>query len=327
MKPTVDIIIINWNHRNYLRNCLEAIKSQTYAAIETTIIDNGSTDNSREWLARNYPNIQLFKFSENSGFSRAFNYAVKNTTSPFLLSLNPDVVIQPSFIAELIQTISEDDRIGIVTPKLLRADDLALLDSTGLFIDRRRRPYDRGQMFADRGQYDSQREVFGACGAAALYRRTMLEDLAQNGEYFDEDFFAYYEDVDLAWRAQARGWRAIYVPHATATHVRGWGDTLRKSRERDEWKGPRLALCNRYLMIVKNDALGYLILDTPLILAAEIPHLIYISIRRPSVLLGIVDFFQKLPSIWRKRRQIRQRQLIGDHQIRHWFTQSRYQEG
>jgi GT2 family glycosyltransferase len=235
--------------------------------------------------------------------------------------------VQPGFIAELVQTITEDDRIGIVAPKLLRAENLAVLDSTGLFIDRCRRPYDRGQMCDDRGQYDNHREVFGACGASALYRRTMLEDLAYHSEYFDEDFFAYYEDVDLAWRAQARGWRAVYAPQATATHIRGWGDTLRKCMERREWKGPRMALCNRYLTIAKNDSLRNFILDMPLILAAEIPRLVYIAIRKPPILLGITDFIQKLPSIWRKRRQIHHRQLINDRQIRHWFMQPRGKEG
>jgi GT2 family glycosyltransferase len=324
MQPAVNTIIVNWNHRNYLESCLKALKTQTYPTLEITIVDNGSVDGSVEWLTHYYPGLQLLAFSENAGFSRAFNYAVKSTTHPFILSLNPDVVVQPGFVAELIQTISEDDRIGVVTPKLLRADDPAFLDSTGLFIDRRRRPYDRGQLCTDRGQFDNLRVVFGACGAAALYRRTMLEDLAYNGEYFDEDFFAYYEDVDLAWRAQARGWQAIYTPRAIAAHVRGWGDTIRKSQERREWKGPRLALCNRYLTIVKNDTLHNLILDIPLILAAEIPRLVYFAMRKPSLLLGIVDFFQKLPSIWRKRRQIRHRQLIGDDQLRHWFMQSHY---
>jgi GT2 family glycosyltransferase len=327
MKPAVDIIIINWNNRNYVENCLDALKTQTYPALEITIVDNGSTDGSIEWLTRSYPHLHLLSFGENCGFSRAFNQAVDSTTKPLILSLNPDVVVQPGFVVELVQTMSKDDQIGIVAPKLLRADNPAVLDSTGLFIDRRRRPYDRGQSCDDRGQYDNQREVFGACGAAALYRRTMLDDLSHNGEYFDEDFFAYYEDVDLAWRAQALGWRAIYAPQAIATHIRGWGDTLRKCQDRRDWNGPRLALCNRYLTIAKNDTLNNFMLDMPLILAAEIPRLVYIAIRKPSILLGIADFFQKLPSIWRKRQQIRRRQLIGDHQLRHWFIQPRCKEG
>lgn len=323
MNLVVDIIIVNWNHRKHLETCLEALIHQIYPTLKITIVDNGSQDGSVEWLTQHYPHLHLLTFSENIGFSRAFNYAVKNTTGDFILSLNPDVVAQPTCIAELILTIGEDERIGIVTPKLLRADDPALLDSTGLFLDRRRRPYDRGQLSADRGQYDSQREVFGACGAAALYRRSMLEDLAYDGEYFDEDFFAYYEDVDLAWRAQARGWKALFAPRAIATHLRGWGDTLRKSPDRIEWRGPRLALCNRYLTIVKNDALRYFLLDTPIILAAEIPRLLFLVFKKPSILLGIPDFFHKLPAIWRKRRQIRDRRLMADPQMRHWFLQPR----
>jgi GT2 family glycosyltransferase len=300
---------------------LKAIRAQTYPNLEITIVDNGSVDHSVEWLAQNYPQLHVFAFNENRGFSRAFNYAVHHTTGPFILSLNPDVVVRAGFVAELVQTMDEDQQIGIVTPKLLRADNPALLDSTGLFLDQRRRPYDRGQLHEDRGQYDTVGEVFGACGAAALYRRRMLEDLALGDEYFDEDFFAYYEDVDLAWRAQARGWRAVYAPEAIATHVRGWGDTLRKSREKREWRGLRLAICNRYLTIVKNDSLRYFILDTPKILVTEIPRLAYLALRQPSTLLGFVDFFRKLSSIRCKRKQIRSRQLVDDTRIRQWFVQ------
>lgn len=321
MKPIVEIIIVNWNHRNYLGSCLEAIRAQTYPNLEITIIDNGSVDHSLDWLAQNYPQLHVFAFNENRGFSVGFNHAVHHTTGPFILSLNPDVVVQPDFVAELVQAMDMDQQIGIVAPKLLRADNPALLDSTGLFLDHRRRPYDRGQLHEDLGQYDTQEEVFGACGAAAFYRRGMLEDLALDGEYFDEDFFAYYEDVDLAWRAQARGWRAVYAPKAIATHVRGWGDTLRKCREKREWKGLRLAICNRYLTIVKNDAIRYFIVDMPQILVTEIPRLAYLAVKQPSTLLGFVDFFQKLSSIRCKRKQIRDRQLVDDTRIRQWFVQ------
>jgi hypothetical protein len=221
----------------------------------------------------------------------------------------------------MVWAIGQDERIGMVAPKLVWADAPTVLDSTCLLIDRRRRPYDRGQGEVDRGQYDDQSYVFGACGAAALYRRAMLDDLALGGEYFDEDFFAYYEDADLAWRAQLRGWRCIYAPRAVATHARGWGDALRKKgHAAKDGRGPRLALRNRYLMAIKNDAWRYLLADLPLILAAELPRLAYGALVAPGVLLGILDLMHAWPSALRKRRRIRSQRTTDDAVVRLWFV-------
>jgi GT2 family glycosyltransferase len=208
----------------------------------------------------------------------------------------------------------------MVSPKLLQFDLPTILDSTGLFINRYRRPYDRGQGEIDINQYDTLLQVFGACGAAALYRRSMLTDIALEDEYFDEDFFSYYEDADLAWRAQMRGWHGRFAPRAVATHVRGLGDTLRKRKEplKDAY-GPRLALRNRYLMTIKNDALRYFLLDMPLILITELPRLLYAALFAPDVLMGLMDLVHGFKSALLKRKQIRNRQIVSDNTIRLWF--------
>ena len=316
----VAVVIINWNHGHLLSDCLDALLAQGYPQLDVTLVDNGSTDGSPDWVAHHHPAVRLLRFPDNRGFSQAFNHGARCTDSPYVLSLNPDLTIRPGFIHEMVQAITRDDRFGMAAPKLLRADDPMVLDSTGLFIDRRRRPYDRGQDRADRGQYDALPHVFGACGAAALYRRTMLDDLALDEEYFDEDFFAYYEDVDLAWRAQLRGWRCVFVPRAVATHDRGLGDTLRKrGRAAKNARGPRMALRNRYLMTTKNDALGFFLSDLPWILAAELPRLAYAALTMPGVLLGILDLIRLWPSALRKRRRIRDQRTVDDAVVRRWF--------
>ena len=286
-----------------------------------------------EWLAEQHPDVRLIRFPDNQGFAPALNHGIRHTKHTFVLSLNPDVVIRPGFGQALINGLCEmgtttGQRIGMAAPKMLRADDPCLLDSTGLLIDRRRRPYDRGQGERDRGQYDTQTDVFGACGAAALYRRDMLEDIATHSnagkEFFDAGFFAYCEDADLAWRAQLRGWHCAYVPSAVATHVRGWGDTLRKrghARKNDQ--GPRLALRNRYLMTFQNDTWRYVAADLPLMLAAELPRLAYAAFTAPRVLLAPLDLLRACPSALRKRRCIRSRRTVDDAALRHWFTAPR----
>lgn len=318
----MSVIIVNWNHGPLLQACLEALQSQDRYCIDTImVVDNASRDGSPEAVARSFPEVQVNSFAANEGFSRAFNWGVDHTQGDFVLSLNPDVCIRQRFLPEMLEAMGQDDRVGIVAPKLLRTREPAILDSTGLFIDRRRRPYDRGQGQPDRGQYDAQVHVFGACGAAALYRRSMLQDLVCRGEYFDEDFFAYYEDVDLAWRAQSRGWRAVHAPQAVALHDRGSADTLRKrGRARGDATGPRLALRNRYLMAVKNDNPAHFLSDLPLILAAELPRLAYAAVTRPQILLGLVDLMRALPSALGKRQQVRGRRTVADGLVRRWFV-------
>jgi GT2 family glycosyltransferase len=318
--PLVSAIVVNWNHGRFLGECLEALLAQGYPSLDVTVVDNGSTDGSPAWVAHHHPDVRLLRFPDNQGFAQAFNQAARCTPGAFVLSLNPDVTLRPGFIAEMVRAARQDGQIGMVAPKLLRADDPTVLDSTCLCIDRRRRPYDRGQGEIDRGQYDERSDVFGACGAAALYRRAMLDDLALAGEYFDEDFFAYCEDADLAWRAQLRGWCCVYAPRAVATHARGWGDTLRKrGHAAKNGRGPRLALRNRYLMAIKNDAWGYLLADVPLILAAELPRLAYAAVAAPQMLLGVLDLARAWPAALRKRRRIRRWRTVDDVDVRRWF--------
>jgi GT2 family glycosyltransferase len=319
--PLVSVVVVNWNHGHLLTGCLDALLAQDYAQLDVTVVDNGSEDGSPDRVGHSYPDVRLLASPENRGFSWAFNQGVRCTDGAFVLSLNPDATIRHGFISGLVRAVIQNDRTGMAAPKLLSADNPAVLDSTGLFIDRRRRPYDRGQGKVDRGQYDTQPHVFGACGAAALYRRAMLDDLALDGEYLDEDFFAYYEDADLAWRAQSLGWHCVYAPQAVATHARGWGDTLRKKgRAAKDSRGPRLALRNRYLMTIKNDALSHFLADLPLILAAELPRLAYAALVVPQVLLGIPDLIRAWPSALRKRRRIRNRRTVDNAVVRRWFT-------
>jgi GT2 family glycosyltransferase len=317
----VSVVIVTWNHCSYLEKCLEGLSTQIYPAIEVTIVDNASRDGSAEWVANFAPHVRLIRMQSNLGFSRAFNLGARESDGEFILSLNPDVSARPDFISNMVAAAQEDSRIGIVAPKLLHAEDKKFLDSTGLFVNRQRRPYDRGQMKPDFGQYDENTEIFGACGAAALYRRSMLKDLALNEEYFDEDFFAYYEDADLAWRAKLRGWRCVFSAKAVGEHVRGWGDTLRK-RPNQTGLGPRLALRNRFLMIIKNDSVRNFLVDAPLIFLAEIPRLFYMIIFRRDALKGIVDIFQLAPRAREKRKMIRSNQIVSDRDLRSWFKRN-----
>lgn len=318
---SVAVIIVNWNHGDYINKCLDSLLGQGFKDFEISLVDNGSNDGSIQGVVEEYPGVSCHQFPTNTGFCHAFNWGVKHTNSEFVLSLNPDVFLRSGFLKEIVVAIRNDDQIGIVSPKLLQFKNPAILDSTGLFINRYRRPYDRGQGEMDKGQYDGSDLIFGACGAAALYRRAMLEDIALGDDYLDEDFFAYYEDADIAWRAQQRGWKCKYAPKAIATHVRGYGDTLRKSRKSLKMNaGARLALRNRYFMTLKNDSLKYFLLDLPMIFFAELSRLFYMTLFAPHSLLGFKDFLLGYENALKKRRLIRQRKIVDDGSIRVWFV-------
>jgi GT2 family glycosyltransferase len=333
-QPAISAILVNWNHGTFLQECLSALCRDgesllNAGALEIVVVDNGSSDGSPEWLTQHYPGVRLLCFPDNRGFAAALNHGVRSTTGGLVLSLNPDVVVTPGFLEALQRALQThrstgQPRVGMAAPKLLRADAPTKLDSTGLFVDRGRRPYDRGQGEIDRGQYDMCTKVFGPCGAAALYRRDMLQEVANvtdPPECFDEAFFAYCEDADLAWRGQLLGWTCVYVPAAVATHVRGWGDTVRKrGHARKGSGGPRLSLRNRYLMTIKNDAWQHTVRDLPHILATELPRLGYLAFAQPETLLGLYDLARAWPSAVRKRRQIRHRQRVKDADLRHWFV-------
>lgn len=316
----VSVVIVVWNHRRYLPGCISALLAQEYPFIDITVVDNASHDGSAEWIQEHAPYARLLRLETNQGFCRAFNLGARDSSGEYILSLNPDVVVRPGFISGLVHTAKQDPRIGIVSPKLLRGDAPNRLDSTGLFLDRQRFPYDRGQMELDDGRYDSQTEIFGVCGGAGFYRRSMLKDLADGqDEYLDEDFFAYYEDVDLAWRAKMRGWRSVFSPEAVAEHTRGWGDTLRKHPGQNG-PGPRYALRNRYLMMVKNDSFGALIPVLPSIILRDSQRMMYMLLFRRDALAGISDLFRLLPEALKKRRAIQACRAVPPKDLHRWFV-------
>lgn len=253
-KPDVSINIVNWNGGAYIDKCLESIFVQDYdGEKEVILVDNGSTDHSLDVIKRKFPQVRIIRNDSNLGFCKAHNQAIRMSEGRYILVLNFDIILEKYFLSEMIKAMEKNDRIGIVSGKLYKMvgnGKTRLLDSTGIemkyFFSS-----PRGEMKEDSGQYDApdKRVIFGACGAACLYRRKMLEDVRYKKEYFDEDFVNYIEDVDLSWRARLRGWKAVYEPQAIAYHERGVTRNCDKKEQLDYYlRGYR----NRYLAIYKN---------------------------------------------------------------------------
>jgi GT2 family glycosyltransferase len=212
--PAVSIIIVNWNGKNFLASCLDGLKQQTYRDFSIILVDNGSNDGSLELVQKNYPEVQIIALSENLGFAVANNIALKKVLTEYVALLNNDAVPHPEWLEYLMKAHQENPEAGFAASKMLFYHNPKIIDRAGDVYTTAATALLRG-----RGKpsetYNNQEWVFGACAGAALYRTRMLEDIG----LFDEDFFLLYEDVDLSFRAQLRGYKCLYVPEAIVYHM------------------------------------------------------------------------------------------------------------
>jgi GT2 family glycosyltransferase len=289
------ILIVNWDGRQYLERCLTALFTSIGDQADVIVIDNGSTDGSCEWVAVHFPQVQIIALSDNTGFAVANNIGIRTTTAPYLVLLNNDTEVQAGWLEALLNVVESDPTIGMCAPCVMLADRDNTIDSAGIRVDVLGFAWQVGHKERDGAAFRTQRDVFGPSGAAALYRRAMLEQIGQ----LDEDFGSYYEDVDLAWRAQRAGWRCRYVPQSKVLHVHS--ATSRRQPERKLYLTTR----NRWWTLVKNYPLPQLWLMLPLIVMADGASLIcaWMRCRSLTPLKARRDALIGLYRMWGKRRQ------------------------
>jgi len=296
----VAVCIVTHDNKDVIGPALDAIAAQAGVDLEIHVWDNASRDGTREEIARR-PAAILHSSEYNLGFCAANNRLIAATETPLILFLNPDTQLQPEGLARLVAALSPAPAdVAGVGPKLLwfdQVDGAALIDSAGMRLSKDDlSPHDRGQGEIDRGQYDEPAEYFGPSFACALMRREAMAALAVENQLLDERFFAYYEDVDLAWRAQRLGWKFLYEPRAVCRHRRG----------QPQQHGVTLAaraFINRYLMLIANEdgrnGLEYLWRLLP----RELARLIWKSIR----IRGFAIAWRMLRDDWRYAWQKRRR--------------------
>ena len=211
----LSVVIPNWNGLRLLPTCLSALRAQTFRDFETLVVDNGSTDGSREFLAREFPEARVLALETNRGFAPAVNEGIRAARGEVVVLLNNDTEADPQWLAEIARALDENPRAGMVACKLRLFDPRDHLHSAGDFCRVDGIPGNRGVWEPDRGQYDDARGVFGACGGAAAYRRAMLDEIGG----LDEALGSYCEDVDLNWRARLAGYEVAYAPNAIVYHM------------------------------------------------------------------------------------------------------------
>lgn len=302
--PIVSIIIVNYNAGNMLKRCLESILSQTYMHWEVIIVDNDSDDDSLENLPSD-GRIRVIRNHENLGFAKGQNQGIALAKGDYILSLNFDLILSPLFLERMVKNIDGCKNVGWATPKMLNmSKDYSpqkTIYAVGHILPPNRFALLRGNGEVDHGQYNIREFVFGAPGAAALYTRELIDDISFDGQFFDEVFFAWYEDVDIDWRAQNRGWQCLYVPDAVAYHVGHVGEEYVEPYK--SWRAS-IGIRNRWLLILANETRRNFVKNFFPLLIYELKLLKFVVIEKLflAYLNALVSFLRFAPRALRKRR-------------------------
>jgi GT2 family glycosyltransferase len=293
MSMDIAVVIVTCNSRASIKQCLGSLSSQDHKTYGVVIVDNGSTDDTVDIVRKTYPHVRIIRNRENKGAASARNQGIEETTSRWVLTLDCDVVLTRGFIAALSDYsghVAAD--IGAIQPKVYAADGVTVY-STGILLSRFLRFYDRGKGELDvPAGFSRPGYVFGACAAAALYRREMLEQIKEDTGYFDERFFFLVEDVDLSLRAQKRGWKTLFEPKVTCCHAGDSSRTPRLLRQYLCWR-------NRELLIRKNDiAFGRRMCMR---LCYDVPRMVLLLCTNIYVRAAVLHKRKKLPEMLRGR--------------------------
>jgi GT2 family glycosyltransferase len=312
--PKVAVNIVTFNSAGDISSCLESLRSQTLTDFEIHILDNASKDETLK-IVEPFDVRYLTRSPVNIGFCKAHNDLARQFPADYFLFLNPDTVLSATFIEELVRALDRRPDAASASGKLTRMDGKTI-DSTGIVMLREQRHLDRGADQPDAGQFGKPEDIFGPSGAAAMYRRTALEDVAVNGQYFDEDFFAYREDADLAWRCRLLGWSSIYVPFAVAKHRR------RVTPERRTTL-PKLinyhSVKNRFLLRINNMTGDLYRRDFWRITKRDAAVIGYVLAREWSSLGALFYVVKNFPRLLRKRRLIQSRRRVDGGDLGKWF--------
>jgi len=248
--PSVAIVILNWNGRFHLESFLPSVYNSTYPNLEFVIGDNGSTDDSVEFIKNNYPLIRIIENDTNYGFAEGYNRVLEKVEADYFVLLNSDVEVTDNWIEPIIEGMESDRTIAAAQPKIRSwslKDSFEHAGAAGGFIDRYGYPFCRGRIMdtieKDTGQYDDSREVFWATGAALFIRKSSWREV----DGFDPDFFAHMEEIDLCWRLKRKDYKIWYCSESEVYHV--GGGTLDKSNPQKTFLNFR----NNLFMILKND--------------------------------------------------------------------------
>jgi GT2 family glycosyltransferase len=318
----VTVTLVTYNSGRFIKKCLESVLAQKYPDLELIVIDNASTDGTVDILEQFEGRCRIVYNDRNLGFAAAQNQAIALSRGEWVMTLNPDVLLLPGFIHQLVEAGQLHPRIGAVCGKLLtiksnfELPDKSMIDSTGMYFTPMLRHLDRGSQQPDNGEYSNMEYVFGATAAAALYRREMIDDVAVDGEFFDNDFFVYREDADVAWRHQLLGWRCLYTPFARAYHVR---NVLPGNRRALPPAINMHSVKNRFLMRIKNITWDLYRRNWLQITMRDLVVIGACLVHEHSSLKAFWTVVTSWRRVMEKRAEIMRRKRVTDEYMASWF--------
>jgi len=292
----IEVIVPNWNGMRVLPGCLTSLARQTLSGFRITVVDNGSQDGSVEYIREEWPGVRIVALPKNFGFCRAVNEGILRSSADLIALLNNDAEADPAWLEALDKAAQKHPQAGSFASKVLMAEDRRQIESAGDFIKPDACGANRGRGEEDSGQYDHEEEVFSASAAAALYRHRLFEKIG----LFDEDFFAYFEDVDLGFRAQRFGCACVFVPQAMVFHLG------KASRPEDRNWHLKQEFVNSTLCQIKNLPTRYFVRNYRIICSSHLRSLKgLLKEGGPGVLLvSEKDLFLKMPRALFKRTML-----------------------
>lgn len=298
------VAVLSYNGRALLDVVLPSLAAQSMRGFETVVVDNGSSDDTVAWLAKHWPGVTVVALPENVGVTAALNVCLTAGSGELVVLLNNDIELDPDFLGQLVACMQAHPEAGSAAAKLLDFADRSILDGAGDIYDWSGEGTRRGKGAQDAGQYDEQREVFGACGAAAMYRRSAVREVG----LFDEQLFAMYEDLDWAFRAQLLGYSCRYVPGAVGYHMGSVtiGKGLSDFTLYHTWR-------NGIWITVRNYPPSALLRHGHRFLNAQAHTLVWAAqTKRLGIFLRAWrDALAGMPAVIRKRRRIQRTRSVG----------------
>ena len=329
MHPEISIVIVGYKSKKYLDACLRSILHQTFYSsqkVEVIFINNGCFDGSIAHIQRNYRWVSTIRNMKNVGYSAALNQGVKYSSGKYILVMNPDVILENDYLEKAYKKMEHDSQIAAIMGKIYRYEfnqsgKTAYLDSVGVFsvVDRE---ILSARGVRDDGQFEDSEQIFSIRNVCGMYRKSALEDVKIDDEYFDESFFLYLEDVDLCWRLNLFGWKVYFSPALFSYHCT---DTMKKATLEEYQKRERRAFIkNERLMTIKNEFIFTMLRDFWIIMKKRFWKKSFFIEGWGA---GYLKYLSQIPGAFRKRKEITKKRRISRLEMRRWFIRrdnSRY---
>ncbi len=321
--PLISVIVLNYNGKHFLKDCFDSLLVSTYPQVELLMVDNASTDDSIAFVESSYPQVRVLNSGGNIGYSAGNNLGIREARGKYVLLLNNDIEVTPGWLEPIIEEFESDEKIAAVQPKIrhmIERDAFEYAGAAGGMIDIFGFPFMRGRVFytieKDRGQYDTDIDLFWTSGAAMAIRKSVLEEAG----YLDDDFVHHMEEIDLCWRILIQGYRLRIRTDSVIYHYAG--GTIKAASFKKEYWNHR----NSVFMMMKNYSshrLAYLLVMRWLLdMLVVAKSAVVLDIRKIAAILQAHGWiFTHLGTILRKRHTIQRQRQVDDNKLDRFMYQ------